>query len=116
MIEKYQQLFVKLQTEAAPKPPQERLQTRALGDDPDPIIVFEVDGEIVTLDLTEENPPFWKEGDSDHANLRIITDWETLQAVVKGEVFGPEAMRDGRLRAHGSHRLMHGLQRYLEGS
>lgn len=109
-------LFKKLQKEATPKPVKERLQTRALGEDPDPVIVFEVDGEVVTLDLTKKDPPFWKDGESDESNLRIISDWETLKGIVKGNIFGPDAMRDGRLKAHGNQRLMHGLQRYLEES
>jgi hypothetical protein len=109
-----QKLFAKLQREAVAKPQKERLQTWALGDDPEPIIVFELDKEVVTLDLTEDKPPLWKEGASDKSNLRIVTDWETLKGIVKGDIFGPEAMRDGRLTAHGNQRLMHGLQRYFE--
>lgn len=114
MKDQLRELFAKLQREAAPKPPKERLWTRARGEDPDPIVVFEVDGVSTTLDLTKSDPPFWQEGDSEDANLRIITDWETLKGIVKGDVFGPEAMRDGRLSTHGNQRLMHGLQRYLE--
>ncbi len=114
MIKKLENLFGKLQQDIVKKPVKERLRTRALGGDPEPVIVFVVDGAPYTLDLTDEKPPFWKKGDAKRANLRVELDWETMKGVVKGEIFGVDAMRDGRIDVQGNQRLLHGLQRYFE--
>ncbi len=98
--------------------PSERLRTKALGDDPAPIVVFDL-GErgTFTLDLTRSRgAEFVDSGENENSNLRVVTDWDTLESIWTGRRDAVEAVRSGDLELDGSWRLAHGLQRYFDSS
>ena len=112
---KYIQLLKKVAKEAAKKPKGERLRTKALGQDPDPIVVFELtDLGTYTLDLTRDAAPFLSEEDNDNPSLRLVTDKATFASIWKRKELFWDAVTDGRMEFEGSTRLGHGLQRYFD--
>ena len=99
-----------LLAQARDKPVAERFQTRALGNDPPPIICFEIDGTRHVLDFSQDKP------DAESLatpNLTVRCSWQTLRAVWTRQVPALDAIQNGAMEVEGSLRIGHALQRYF---
>jgi|SRR5690554_5658412 len=112
--EGFERFLNDLAKEVVKKPISHRLKTRALGDDPAPIIEFELtDIGIFSLDLTRDEAPFIKKGRRADSNLRIVTNSNVFFAIWTGQLVAWKAMQRLELQIFGSMRLAHALQRYF---
>lgn len=92
------------------KAPSERFLTRLRGPSPTPLIEMIVDGESHLFDFSGTEP---KELDQGVPNLTVEANWETMKAIWDGTLNPWTALEDGSLIVVGSHRLAHGLYRFM---
>ena len=109
-MQSFSELKNALVGQARRKPAAQRFQTRALGDDPAPIICFEIDGVRHVLDFTQDEPDA---NSTATPNFTVRCSWETLRAVWTRQIPAFDAMQEGSMEVEGSLRIGHALQRYF---